>query len=192
MNEYRKRRFYEIMNRQNNYRMNHRWLMVIGLSFIICHLSFSSATAQIRFGHLSYDAAFRAMPEYVIMQKNLQNLKAQYDAELKRAEEEFNTKYEAFLEVQRDLAPAIRLKRQAELQELMEKNLAFRDEAKGLLEAAHRDAETPLRQKLSDLLAAIGQERGYAFILNTDNDACPYIDPTLGEDILPMVISRLK
>lgn len=155
-------------------------------------LSFTSASAQIRFGHLSYEQAFRAMPEYVIMQKNMGDLKAQYDAEKLRAEREFNDKYEAFIEVQRDLAPAIRLKRQAELQDLMEKNIAFNKEAAELLEAARRDAETPLREKLNAILAAIGQEHGYAFILNTDGNACPYIDPTLGEDILPLVISKMK
>ena len=133
-------------------------LMAALAVFILQSFLASSASAQIRFGHLSYSAAFRAMPEYVIMQKNMQDLKTQYDNETKRAEQEFNTKYEAFLDAQRDLAPAIRSKRQAELQELMEKNIAFRA----------------------------------AFIINTDGDACPYIDPALGEDILSDVILRLK
>ncbi len=169
-----------------------RWSMAV--AFFILHSSFfiNAADAQIRFGHLSYAAAFRAMPEYAIMQKNMQDLKAQYDNETKRAEQEFNTKYEAFLDVQRELAPAIRRKRQAELQDLMEKNIAFRAEADRLLEAARKDAETPLRKKLTDMLAVIGQERGYAFILNTDNDACPYIDPSMGEDILELVVKRLS
>ena len=154
-------------------------LMAALAVFILQSFLASSASAQIRFGHLSYSAAFRA-------------LKTQYDNETKRAEQEFNTKYEAFLDAQRDLAPAIRSKRQAELQELMEKNIAFRAEANRLLDAARTDAEAPLRQKLSQVLAAIGQEKGYAFIINTDGDACPYIDPALGEDILSDVIQRLK
>jgi hypothetical protein len=29
-------------------------------------------------------------------------------------------------------------------------------------------------------------------ILNTDADACPYIDPTMGVDVLPMVMEGLK
>lgn len=167
-------------------------LMAALAVFILQSFLASSASAQIRFGHLSYSAAFRAMPEYVIMQKNMQDLKTQYDNETKRAEQEFNTKYEAFLDAQRDLAPAIRSKRQAELQELMEKNIAFRAEANRLLDAARTDAEAPLRQKLSQVLAAIGQEKGYAFIINTDGDACPYIDPALGENIIDEVTRRLQ
>ncbi len=48
---------------------------------------------------------------------------------MKRATDEFNLKYEAFLDGLKDFAPAIRMKRQAELQELMEKNMAFKQEA---------------------------------------------------------------
>ncbi|MFW9607766.1 MAG: OmpH family outer membrane protein, partial [Prevotella sp.] len=33
----------------------------------------------------------------------------------------------------------------------------------------------------------IGDQRGYAFILNTDNDAVPYINNASGEDISAIV-----
>ena len=32
----------------------------------------------------------------------------------------------------------------------------------------------------------------YAFILNTDGNACPYIDPTMGEDVTNMLKEALK
>ena len=38
----------------------------------------------------------------------------------------------------------------------------------------------------------LGQERGYAFILNTDQNAVPFINPALGEDITEEVIRQLK
>jgi len=141
------------------------------------------AGAQVKFGFFSHNEALKSMPEYAIAQRNLENLEAQYAAEMKRAEDEFNKKYEEFLEGQSKYAKAIRQKRQAELQDLMEKNLAFKQEAMRLLEAAKKDAETPLKEKLKATLQRIGAERGYAFILNTDSNTCPYIDPAMGEDI---------
>lgn len=75
----------------------------------------------IRFGYLSCDSVLHSMPEYNAAMKNLKELKAKYDSEMKRVEDEFNNKYELFLEGQSDFAPSIRQKRQAELQELMEK-----------------------------------------------------------------------
>ena len=65
------------------------------------------------------------MPDYAVARHNIKSLKENYDAEMKRVEDEFNTKYEFFLQDQRSLAPSILQKRQAELQELMEKNLVI-------------------------------------------------------------------
>ena len=150
------------------------------------------AEAQVKFGYFSYEEAFRSMPEYAIVQANLNDLKAKYDAETKRVEEEFNRKYEEFLEGQADFAPTILQKRQTELQELLKKNVAFKAEAARLLQQAEADAYAPLRERLSKVLKEIGEGNGYAFILNTDGDACPYIDPEMGEDVLQMVKEALQ
>lgn len=142
-----------------------------------------AANAQLRFGYFSYSAILRAMPEYAVMENDIADLRAKYDMEMKRAEDEFNAKYETFLEEQRDLVPSILHKRQVELQEMMDKNVEFKREAKRLLEDARKDACAPLRRKLDDTVRRIGQERGYVIVINTDGDACPYIDPSAGEDI---------
>lgn len=141
------------------------------------------AGAQIKFAYFSYSEVFGSMPERAVVKENIKKLASQYEAETKRAEEEFNVKYEEFLEGQRNFAPAIRNKRQAELQEIMEKNVAFKEEARRLLRQAEDDMNTPLKAKISAVLKRIGMQGGYAFILNTDNDACPYIDPMSGTDI---------
>ena len=120
-----------------------------------------NASAQVSYGYLSYERAICAMPEYADMQSNIEQLREQYANETKRAEEEFNKKYEEFLEGQTTFAPAIYSKRQSELQELMEKNIAFKQE-------------------------------GFAFVLNTDGDACPYINPDMGINIEEEVINNLN
>lgn len=150
------------------------------------------AGAQVKFGYFSYVNAFTSMPEYAIAQANLKDLSAKYDAETKRVEEEFNRKYEEFLDGQSDFAPTILQKRQTELQELFHKNVAFKAEAAKLLKQAEAEAYAPLREKLNQVLAKIGAEYGYAFILNTDGDACPYIDPEMGEDVSQMVREALR
>ncbi len=144
----------------------------------------SSAGVQpFRFGYFSYQKTFETMPDHTIAQRNMEDLKAKYDKEMQRVEEEFNQKYELFLDGQRDFAPSIRHKRQAELQELMEKNLAFKAEAQRLLKEAQDNAYKPLREKIASALQKVGREKGLAFILNTDNDAAPFIDPAKGFDV---------
>lgn len=147
------------------------------------HASANTNVQPFRFGFFSYKRTFEAMPDHAIAQRNLDDLRAKYDAEMKRVEEEFNQKYELFLDEQRDFAPSIRHKRQAELQELMEKNMAFKAEAKRLLKEAEDNAYKPLREKIAAALQKVGKEKGLAFILNTDNDAAPFIDNTIGFDV---------
>lgn len=150
------------------------------------------AQPQLKIGCLSYSEVLRSMPDYSVMQTNLEALRRQYYDETKRAEEEFKSKYEAFLKGQKDFAPAILEKRQSELQELLNKNIAFKQEAERLLKQAEADMTAPLKKKLDTVLSRIAEDRGYAMILNTDNDALPFIAAKYGEDINQFVKNVLK
>lgn len=150
------------------------------------------AAPILRYGYMSCDSVLHHLPAYTAAMKNLSDLKAKYDSEMKRVEDEFNQKYELFLEGQRDFAPSILQKRQAELQELMEKNAAFKKEAQRLLKKAEDESLAPIRKTIKAAATRIGQQQGLAFILNTDNDAVPYTDTTMGIDITNEVIRAAR
>ena len=152
----------------------------------------AAAAQQVKFGYLSYDKVLNAMPEHEAVEQNLASLKAQYETETKNAEKEFNEKYEAFLDGRDELDRPILMKRQAELQELLKKNAAFKREAARLLSQAEADMYAPLRSKLDGALKKIGSERGYAFILNTDGNALPYVSSLYGEDITTLVLDEIR
>lgn len=162
------------------------------LAMCLFFLAPMAASAQNRIAYFSYDEAMKSMPEYVLAQNNIGSLRTKYDAEMKRAEDEFNNKYEEFLDGQHDFAPLILQKRQAELQELMQKNIAFKAEAERLLAQAEKDAMAPVTEKMKTVLQRIGKERGYAVILNTDSNACPYIDTTIADNITTIVKDALR
>ena len=145
-----------------------------------------------KFGFLSYEAALQSMPDYTLAQNKLAELKAQYQTEAKRVEDEFNRKYEEFLEGQREFPKSILQKRQSELQELMDKNIAFKQQGLAELARVEQEAMAPLRIKLIEALGKIGRERGYAFIVDTDQKALPFINPAMGEDINQTVQDALK
>lgn len=148
----------------------------------------AAAVQALRFGYLSYDSVMHRMPDYAVARHNIKSLKENYDAEMKRVEDEFNTKYEFFLQDQRSLAPSILQKRQAELQELMEKNLAFKEKATQLLKQAEAEALAPIRKKVDAAIGQVGERLGLAFVLNTDNNAAPWLNPSLGEDVTGAVL----
>ena len=145
----------------------------------------------LRYGYVSYNDVLQSMPEIEQAQKSLETLRSKYDVEMKRSEDEFNAKYEEFLEAQRDLVPSILRKRQAELQDMMHQNTAFRAEARRLLAQAESDAYAPLHAKLKAAIGEVAAEQGLAFVLNTDNNACPYINPAMGVDVTSLVRARV-
>lgn len=147
---------------------------------------------QMKIGFFSYDAVLKAMPDYTVATSNIDNLRKQYDAEMQTAQKEFNEKYENFLENQSGMASAIREKRQSELQSMLERNVAFKQEADRLLAKAQEEVMAPLHKKIDAVVKSFGSERDYIVILNTDNNAAPYINPVIGEDVTALLIDKLK
>ena len=62
----------------------------------------------LRFGYLSYETALKSMPDYAVVQQKLADLRQQYQNETLRVEDEFNRKYEEFLEGQREFPQVVR------------------------------------------------------------------------------------
>nr|WP_302958310.1 OmpH family outer membrane protein [uncultured Prevotella sp.] len=147
---------------------------------------------SLRFGYFSYEEVLHTMPGYAIAKHNMDDLRAKYDAETKRAEDEFNAKYEEFLDGQRSFAPSILEKRQAELRELMAKNVTFKAEAVRLLQQADAEAYAPLKAQIDAAVQKVGKVKGLAFILNTDKGAFPYVNALCGEDVTLLIKENLK
>jgi len=151
-----------------------------------------AAVPAFRFGFLSYEAALQSMPDYTMVQQKMAELRSQYETELARVEDEFNLKYEDFLDGQRDFPKTILQKRQSELQELMTRNINFKENSREELANAEQEAMAPLRIKLIETLGKIARERGYAFIVDTDVKALPFINPDMGDDINQLVQDALR
>ena len=150
------------------------------------------ASAQMQFGYLSYQQMIKEMPEYAQAMQELQTLKDKYSEEATRGETEFQKKFVEFLQGQKDFPQTIMQKRQAELQTLMDNGIAFRVQVQGLLSQAEKDLLAEVQKKLNKILLDIGVEHGYGFILNTDDNACPFINPDLGVDVTELVRQKLS
>ena len=172
--------------------MTKRILLSIFAMIALTTASAQDVVSGFRFGYLSYEAALKAMPDYALVQQKMDQMRQQFQAETLRVEDEFNLKYEEFLDGQRDFPKTILQKRQSELQELMERNIRFKEESKKELEQTEKLLLAPLKIRLIEQLGAIARERGYAFIVDTDQKALPYINPSMGEDITLTVQDALK
>lgn len=123
--------------------------------------------------------------------EELKSLKGKYQAEAERGEEEFQKKFVDFLNGQKDFPQTIMQKRQAELQALMDNGVAFRLQVQELLAQAEKELLDNVRKTLNRAILEVGVEYGYGYILNTDDNSCPYINPVIGVDVSVFVRQRL-
>ena len=145
-----------------------------------------------KFGYLSIDSVLQSMPEYAQMQQDMATMRQQYEAEMKRVENDFNKKYEEFLDGQKNFPKTILQKRQSELQEMLDKNIAFKKESLQMLNDTEKTQKDVILMMIDMAVKTIGMQRGYAFILNTDANATPWLNPAMGEDITKAVKEMLK
>ena len=145
-----------------------------------------------KFAYLSIDSVMQSMEEYAQLQQDMAAMRQQYEAEMKRVEDDFNKKYEEFLDGQKNFPKTILQKRQSELQEMMDKNITFKKESLQLLNDTEKTQTDVIRMMVEMAVKTLGMQRGYAFILNTDADATPWLNPALGDDITEDVKALLK
>lgn len=150
-----------------------------------------SAMAQSKFGYVSYKEILKALPEYQLVSTHLDELQAKYEAEILRSDREFNQKYADFIEEQSNFPDNIRIKRHKELQELMEKTIAFKDEVNQTMREARREMMQPLHEKVDEAVMKVCVDGGYDYILNTDDRAYIAINPKSGKDITDKVKEEL-
>lgn len=160
--------------------------------FILLALVAMSAMAQSKFGYVSYKELVKALPEYSIVEAHLDELQAMYEAEIERSDREFNQKYIDFIEEQSQFPDNIRIKRHKELQELMEKAMAFKHEVNSAMREARHEMMKPLYEKVDEAVMKVCMDGEYDYILNTDERVYIAVNPKSGIDVTLLVKQELN
>lgn len=147
---------------------------------------------ELSFGYFSYHDVLSNMRGYAEAQKRIAELRTTYQQELTRSQEEFTRQYGEFIDGQSTFPENILLKRQKELEQLMDGSLKFREQARQLLQEEEDKVMNPLRSRLDSAVTRLGMERGYAFILDTDKGSFPFVSGTIGTDVTADLIGLLK
>lgn len=170
--------------------MNKKFCFLLACFLLLAVVA--GAQTQVRYGKISYNQLLKQMPEYAVAQRHIQDLRTKYEAEANYNEANFKRMFAEFLQGQKDFPQNIMLKRQRDLQDAMEKGLAFRHAADSLLRQAEVDLQQPMRQRLDSAIYAVGAERGYEAIFNTDTNTAPFLHPMLTEDATTYVLEKIK
>ena len=165
---------------------------LLSLLFAFCCLSLT-ATAQstVRFGYVNVDSLIHTLPAYAEIQTQMTALRAKYAAEAEYNESAFRRQYAEYLQGQKQFTPNILAKRQADLQESLQKGIKFRQQADSLLKQAEIDMLRPIRQSVNAAIRAVGLEHGYEYIIDTSNAVYPFIHSSVGENATLYIKEKL-
>ena len=142
------------------------------ISILACSITAQAQTA-LRLASLSHNAVMQRMTQYHEAQKN------------------FQRKFVEFMDGQKDFPETILLKRQNELQNMLESNAKFRIKVQDLLAKAEKDLMSDVKAVLVEAVHAVAAEEGYGLVFNTDGDAISFIADGIATDITDKVLRKL-
>lgn len=140
------------------------------------------------FGKVYSAKILAVMPQYQAMHRNLQDLKAQYEAEARKSESDFQRKFEEFMQGKDEYPKTILEKRQNELQNMLETNAQFRIKVQTLLAEAEKSLMADIMAEMSEAISTVAQERSISIVFDTDNGSVPYMVSGLAVDLTSAVI----
>ena len=155
-----------------NNMMSHRWMMVIALSFIICHLSFSPARAQ-KFALFDMYYIFKNIPAYERANEQLNQVSKKWQAEVEAIQIEAQTLYKNY---QNEVVFLSQEQKKAKQDAIVAKEKEAADLKKkyfgpeGELFKKRTALMAPIQEEVYNAIRDIADMRGYQLILDRASD----------------------
>ncbi|MDR1780775.1 MAG: OmpH family outer membrane protein [Tannerella sp.] len=159
------------------------------IALCLMMLPLSLVAQELKIAIVNTSELINLMPEVSAMEKQLADLNAQYEKELKIMQDDFNKKYSEYVAQQDSLTENIKLRRQQEIQDLQERIQNYVPVAQQEMEKKQQELFAPIQEKLQKAITAVGDEKGYTFIIspqvllykgNSAIDATQFVKDKLG------------
>ena len=144
--------------------------------FLLMMLPLGVFAQESKIAIVNTQEVIQAMPEFATMQKQMADMEAKYKNEMQVMQDEYNKKYSDFVAQQDSLTENIKTQNfiQISQQDFQKKQ---------------GELFTPIQDKLKNAIKAVGDEKGYTYILdpqivlyqgNTAVDATQFVKAKLG------------
>ena len=152
-------------------------------------LPLGAIAQEVKIAYVKTQEVFMAMPEVSEMEKKLADLNEKYKGELKLMQDEYQKKYADFIQQQDSLTENIKLRRMQEIQDIQTRMDNFVQMGQQDVQKQQQDLLMPIQQKLQDAIKAVGDEKGYTYIIDpaallytgsNEVDATPFVRTKLG------------
>ena len=157
--------------------------------FLLMMLPLGVFAQESKFAIVNTQEVIQAMPEFATMQKQMADMEAKYKNEMQVMQDEYNRKYSDFVAQQDSLTENIKMRRMQELQDMEQRTQNFIQISQQDFQKKQGELFTPIQDKLKNAIKAVGDEKGYTYILdpqivlyqgNTAVDATQFVKAKLG------------
>ena len=157
--------------------------------FLLMMLPLGVFAQESKIAIVNTQEVIQAMPEFATMQKQMAYMEAKYKNEMQVMQDEYNKKYSDFVAQQDSLTENIKMRRMQELQDMEQRTQNFIQISQQDFQKKQGELFTPIQDKLKNAIKAVGDEKGYTYILdpqivlyqgNTAVDATQFVKAKLG------------
>ncbi len=149
-------------------------------------LTFSNAQ---KIAHIDLDSLSGIMPETKVAKGVAENYLSDLKKTVGAMEEEFQKKYNDYLQAEPTLSPLVKKTKEEELQSLQTRIQEFNQQAQSDYQKKSAELTAPIMEKAKKAIEAVAKEGGFKYVLDTSNGSILYSEP--GEDILLLVKKKL-
>ena len=162
-------------------------LSMLFLAFVL--MASVSAQTENKFGHINTDELLRQMPGRDSAQVELERYARQLENQFVAMQNEFQQKYQDFLENQDEYSELIRQSKQRELGSLQERIVEFQESAQEDMMRREEQLLRPIINEARDAIEKIAIEHNYTYVFDTSAGMLLYSNP--GDNIMPLVKEEL-
>ena len=161
----------------------------IYLAAVFCFAALAANAQTLKFGQIDSNAIIEAMPERAQAVKEIEEVSAKFESELSKLNEEFQTKYSAYMSERESLEKSIAEAREQELQQLQQRIQQFYEMAGREVQNQEQTKMAPILEKVRKAIQTVGDKNGFTFIFNTGTAL--YTSETQCVDCTPLVKTEL-
>lgn len=143
-----------------------------------------------KIAYINSQEIFGQMPELSEVESQLNNKQEQIRKNASALETEYNNKMEEFKKSDAEITEALLMDRQKQIQQIEERYQAFMENSQKEAQELQQKLLAPIQDKLQKAIKAVGEEKGFIYILDLASGSVAYHSPT-AVDANPLVKAKL-
>lgn len=158
--------------------------------FAICILSSHTFAQEPKFGHVNSVEILSLMPEKANIEKSLNELNNQWNAELVKLRDEYYTKIKAYQDKLKTMPESIKAARQSEITDLEKRITSLQKTANEELQKKQKELFAPVIEKVKKAIYDVGIENDLLYIFDTSTQGIIFQSPK-SNDVTALVKAKL-